>query len=206
MIREALRAQGLPEDAVARRPALLQLKAWTLRWQAKFQAVPALLQQAEAWPAHENDPTGASVTPDILRGERDVLRAEMAFFQNEFCACLTFTQSALDRLPRHFIYARGLAVLFQLLAQQNLGQTATALRQLNAWLDDEQSQHYALRHALLLASGGIFGSIGDLKRLEQTGLSLLKLGMDEGKPLSAAWACHTPVSYTHLTLPTSDLV
>ena len=125
----------LPEEAVARRPALLQLKAWTLRWQAKLQAVPVLLQQAEALLEQEADAAArGSGDADILRGERDTLRAEMAFFQNEFRACVTYTQSALNRLPPDAYFARGLAVLFQLLAQQSLGQTATALRQLNAWL------------------------------------------------------------------------
>lgn len=181
----------LPEDAVARRPALLQLKAWVLRWQAKFQAVPALLQQAEALLAQETEECpGKHVNADVLRGERDTLRAEMAFFQNEFQACLTYTQSALERLPRHSFFARGLAVLFQLMAQQHLGQTADAVRQLNAWLDDEQFQHYALRHALLLAAGGIFGTIGDLNRLEQVSRLLLKLGLDKEKPLSITWASY----------------
>ena len=182
---------ALPEDVVAQRPALLQLKAWTLRWQAKLQAVPALLRQAEA--LLEQEPLAAasgSATPDMLRGERDALRAEIAFFQNEFRASMTYAQSALDRLPRQFYFARGLAVLFQLLAQQHLGQTAAAVRQLNAWLDDEQFQHYALRHTLLLAAGGIYGSIGDLKRLEQAGRVLLKLGLDKEKPLSITWASH----------------
>jgi LuxR family maltose regulon positive regulatory protein len=179
----------LPPEAVARRPALLQLKAWTLRWQAKFQAVPPLLQQAEALLAQETA-AGQSANSDILRGERDILRAEMAFFQNEFRACLTYTQSALSRLPPDAFFARGLAVLFQLLAQQHLGQTTAAVRQLNTWLNDEQFQHYALRHALLLAAGGIFGTIGDLKRLEQVGQSLLNLGLDKGKPLSITWASH----------------
>ena len=181
----------LPGEAVARRPALLQLKAWTLRWQAKLQAVPALLQQAEALLEQEVDGVASgSGNSDILRGERDTLRAEMAFFQNEFRACMTYTQSALSRLPPDAFFARGLAVMFHLLAQQNLGQTATALRQLNAWLDDELFQHYALRHALLLAAGGMYGSTGDLKRLEQIGLMLLKLGLDKEKPLSITWARH----------------
>jgi LuxR family maltose regulon positive regulatory protein len=181
----------LPEDVVARRPALLQLKAWTLRWHAKFQAIPALLQQAEALLDQETDVAGGeNVTPDILRAERDVLRAETAFFQNNFRQSLVFAQSALDRFPRHYFFARGLAVLFQLMALNNSGQTATALRQLNAWLNDEQFQHYALRHSLLLAAGGIYGSLGDLKRLEQVGRLLLKLGLDQEKPLSITWASH----------------
>lgn len=181
----------LPADVVARRPALLQLKAWTLRWQAKFQAVPASLQQAEALLEQETDvAAGGSVNLDILRGERDTLRAEMAFFQNEFRACEAYSQSALAHLPRHCYFARGVALLFQLFAQQNLGQTANALHRLNAWLDDEQFQHYALRHTLLLAAGGIFGTIGDMKRLEQVGRLLLKLGLDKEKPISISWARH----------------
>jgi hypothetical protein len=55
----------------------------------------------------------------------------MAFFQNEFDHSLAYTQSALDRLPRHYFFARGLAALFQLVSQQSLGQTESALRQLN---------------------------------------------------------------------------
>ncbi len=181
----------LPEEVVARRPALLQLKAWTLRWQAKLQAVPALLQQAEALLEQETAAAGeGSVNPDILRGERDILRAEMAFFQNDFHACVAFAQSALDCLPGRAYFARGLAVLFQLMAQHNMGQTTIAVRQLNAWLGDEQFQHYALRHSLLLAAGGIFGAMGDLNRVEQVGRSLLKLGVDKEKPLSMSWANH----------------
>lgn len=79
---------------------------------------------------------------------------------------------------------------FQLMAQHSLGQTPAALHQLNVWLDDEQFQHYALRHTLLLAAGIIYGTIGDLKRLEQIGRSVLKLGLDEEKPLSITWARH----------------
>jgi LuxR family transcriptional regulator, maltose regulon positive regulatory protein len=182
---------SLPEEVIARHPALLQLKAWVLRWQANFPAIPALLQEAEALLGQEKDMlAGESVTPDILRAERDVLRAEMAFFQNHFHQSLAFARSALERLPRHYFFARGLTVLFQLMALKNSGQTEVALRQLNAWLADEQFQHYALRHALLLAAGGIYGSLGDLKRLEQVGRSLLKLGLDLEKPLSITWASH----------------
>jgi LuxR family transcriptional regulator, maltose regulon positive regulatory protein len=64
----------LPEEVVAGRPALLQLKAWMLRWQAKFQTIPALLQQAESLLAQETEiAAGGSIHPDILRGERDAL-------------------------------------------------------------------------------------------------------------------------------------
>jgi LuxR family transcriptional regulator, maltose regulon positive regulatory protein len=180
----------LPEKVVAQRPALLQLKAWMLRWQAKFQTIPSLLQQAETLLAQETDSGGGSIHPDILRGERDALRGEMAFFQNAFDDSLAYTQSALDRLPRHYFYARGMAALFQLLAQRYLGKTESALRQLNDWLDDEQLQHRTFRFLLLLAAGGIYGANGDLKRLEQAGQFLLKLGLTEGNPLSVTWARH----------------
>lgn len=181
----------LPEDVVARRPALLQLKAWMLRWQAKFQTIPALLQQAESLLAQETETAvSASAHPDILRGERDALRGEMAFFQNAFDRCLAYTQSALDRLPRHYLFAHGMAALFQLLSLQSLGQTEAALRQLNAWLEDEQLQHHTYRYLLLLGAGAIYGATGDLKRLEQVGQFMLKLGIAEEKPLTITWARH----------------
>ncbi len=181
----------LPEAVLAQRPALLQLKAWVLRWQAKFQTIPALLQQAESLLAQETETAVAeSIHPDILRGERDVLRSEMAFFQNEFQRGETYAQSALDRLPPNYFFARGMAALFQLMSQQSLGQTEAALHQLTIWLDDEQLQHPTFRYLLLLGAGAIYGSIGDLKRLEQVGQFMLKLGVAEEKPLTITWARH----------------
>ena len=160
----------LPEDVVAGRPTLLQLKAWTLRWQAKFQAIPVLLRQAEELLEQETDvAAGGSVKADILRGERDVLRGELVFFQNEFHACMTYTQAALDRLPHHSFFARGLATFFQLVAQQSLGQTEFALRRLNAWLAEEPMPHptHAVRYFQSMAAGAIYGATGDLKRLSR---------------------------------------
>lgn len=181
----------LPEEVVAQRPALLQLKAWVLRWQAKFQATPLLLQQAETLLAQEAElVTAGSANLEILRGERDALRGEIAFIQNAFADTLAYTQSALDRLPRHYFYARGLAALFHLLAQQYLGKRESAVRQLNEWLDDEQLQHPMFRFLLLMGAGGMYGACGDLKRLEQVGQFMLTLGMTEGKLLSATWGHH----------------
>lgn len=181
----------LPEEVVAQRPALLQLKAWILRWQAKFQAVPALLEQSERLLEQEMDRTGGeNVPPDILRAERDVLRAEVYFSRNEFSACVSFAQSALEGLPRHCFFARGVAAMFQLLALQSLGQTKAALHRLNIWLQDEQLQHHAYRYLVLLGIGAIYGTIGDLVRLEQVGRYMLNLGLAEEKPLTITWASH----------------
>ncbi len=181
----------LPEEAVLQRPTLLQIKAWTMRWQGKFQAMPSLLQQAETLLASETVMTaGGSIDPDILRGERDTLRAEMAFFQNDFPRCITLAQSALDRLPPHCAFARGLAVLFVLVGQQSLGQTEAALENLGVWLDEDRFQLHAARYGLLLAAGAIYGMVGDLKRLEQIGKHLLQAGLAEEHPLSIAWASH----------------
>ncbi|MBP6470164.1 MAG: hypothetical protein KBE23_15895 [Chloroflexi bacterium] len=181
----------LPEEVVLQRPALLQIKAWTLRWQAKFQVMPSLLQQAETLLASEPEmAASSSVNPDILRGERDALHAEMAFFQNDFPRSITSAQSAIDRLPPYCYYARGLAALFLLIGQQSLGQTEAALEKLNVWLDEDRFQHYAARFCLMLAAGAIYGMVGDLKRLEQIGQHMLQAGLAKEHPLSIAWASH----------------
>ena len=181
----------LPEDVVAQRPALLQLQAWILRWQAKFQAIPALLLQAETLLA---DTTGTAVNNTVnrpmLQGERDALRSELAFFQNDFQRCLTFAQSALEHLPPHCFFASGLAALFALVGQQSLGQTEIALQTLNTWLIEDRFQHYAAHYCLMLAAGAIYGMGGDLSRLEQIGQHLLQLGLTKEYPLSITWASH----------------
>ena len=181
----------LPEETILQRPVLLQIKAWIMRWQAKFQAVPSLLQQAETLLASETEmAANGSVNLDILRGERDALRAEIAFFQNDFPSCITLAQSALDRLPAQCAFTRGLAALFVLIGQQSVGQTEAALEKLNVWLDEDRFQHHAARYGLLLAAGAIYGMVGDLKRLEQIGKHLLQVGLAKEHPLSIAWASH----------------
>jgi LuxR family maltose regulon positive regulatory protein len=181
----------LPEEAVLQRPALLQIKAWIMRWQAKFQAMPALLLQAETLLASETVMAASgSVNPDVLRAERDALRAEMAFFQNDFPRSISSAQSALDRLPPYCYFARGLAALFLLIGQQSLGQTEAALEKLNVWLDEDRFQHFAARFCLMVAAGAIYGMIGDLKRLEQIGQHMLQEGLAKEHPLSIAWASH----------------
>lgn len=181
----------LPEEAILQRPALLQHKAWVLRWQAKFQALPPVLQQAEALLAQEKNMVARKNSDlDILRGERDAMRSEMAFFQNEFGASVAYAQSALDHLPPHYAFAQGLAALFVLIGQQSLGQTEAALEKLNVWLDEDRFQHHAARYGLLLAAGAIYGMVGDLKRLEQIGKHLLQAGLAKEHLGSIAWASH----------------
>ncbi len=179
----------LPQNIVRQRPALLQIKAWILRWQAKYQAIPALLQQAEAL-LETDKATSESANLDILHGERDALRSEIAFFQNDFPRCSTLAQSALELLPPHCSYARGLAALFKLIGQQSLGQTEAALEKLYVWLEEDRFQHYAARYCLMLAAGAIYGMVGDLKRLEQIGQHLLQAGLAKEHPLSITWASH----------------
>jgi LuxR family transcriptional regulator, maltose regulon positive regulatory protein len=180
----------LPPQTINQHASLLQLQAWVLRWQANFAAIPPLLQQAEALlqQAHTaTTTTHPSIAPDILQAERDVLRGEIAFFQNNFAPSIAYTQSALDRLPSSYTFMRGVAVLFHLLSQQTMGQTTQALAQLHRWLADEQFQHPISRHFLLIAAGAIYSTNGDLKRLEPIGQVLLKLGLEHEKPLSISW-------------------
>ena len=179
----------LPQNVVEQRPALLQIKAWILRWQAKYQALPALLQKAEALLETEK-PTSEYANLDLLHGERDTFRSEIAFFQNDFPRCFSLAQSALDHLPAYCFYARGMAALFMLIGQQSLGQTEAALEKLSIWLAEDRFQHYAAHYCLMLAAGAIYGMAGDLKRLEQIGQHLLEAGLANEHPLSITWASH----------------
>lgn len=176
----------LPEAIVNARPALLQLRAWLLRVHFKLPAVVPLLDQAESresWAmvaAHQAE-------AEILRGERDALRSEIAFWQNNSDLSLALAQSALSRLPVDFYRARGIPALYQLLALHSLGETEQALALLVEMLDDEQLQHPSFKGALLLAGNAIYGATGDLWRLEQAGAHLLKLGRAENHLLNIGW-------------------
>ena len=47
---------------------------------------------------------------------------------------------------------------------------------------------------------------GHMVRVVGAGFALVKQWADDGVPLSVVFRAIEPVSYTHLTLPTSDLV
>ncbi|MCA9981101.1 MAG: hypothetical protein KDD89_09710, partial [Anaerolineales bacterium] len=178
----------LPTEAIQRHASLLQLKAWVLRWQAKFQAIPTLLLQAEALLATRSEPPAhRHTTPDILQVERDTLRAEIAFFHNDFAQSLAYTQFVLDHTSPTYFFVRALAAFFHLLALQAMGQTPQALAQLHRWLAEEPFQHPTSRYLLLLAANAIYSTIGDLKRFEQTAHALLDLGVQHENPLYSSW-------------------
>ena len=177
----------LPDAVINARPALLQLRAWVLRVHFKLPAVVPLLDQAESLESRE---MGAAdqVEAEILRGERDVMRSEIAFWQGNIEASLALAQSALARLPTSFYLARGVAALYQILGVHISGDTEGALTRLNEMLEDEQLQPLPFKGRLLMAAGGIYGATGDLWRLQQIGDYLLQASLAENNPLDIGWA------------------
>ena len=177
----------LPEEVVHRRPALLQLKAWVLRVHFQLAAVAPLLKQAEALGVNDKSDSD-HVGTETLRGERDALRCEIAFWQNDVESSLSLAQSALARLPVNFYFARGLPAHYQLLSLHTSGETEQAVTILSKMLDDERFQHFSFKGRLMIAAGGIYGAVGDLWRLEQTGEHLLRMSRAENQPLNVSWA------------------
>lgn len=177
----------LPDAIVNARPALLQLKAWLLRVHFKLPAVVPLLDQAESMESREI--VGADqAEAEMLQGERDALRSEIAFWQGDIETSLWLAQSALARLPTSFYFARGLPALYQILGLHISGNTERALILLNEMLDDERSQPLSFKGRLLVAASGIYGASGDLWRLQQTGDYLLRASLAENNPLDIGWA------------------
>lgn len=186
----------LPEAVVTARPTLLQLKAWVLRLQFKLQAIPPLFRQVESLlaaepPASAGEQTVLSesrtVSPDILRGERDALLSEIYFFDGDFGRSLEAARSALAWLPANCFFARGIATLYLCIALQATGQLERAVALLNGVLADEQRQHPAFKARVLIAALSVYLAAGELRQVEQTCRFLLESGRSEQRPISIAW-------------------
>ena len=179
----------LPERVVSTRPSLLLLKAWVLRLQFKLETLPLILQQVDRVLAAEaNGAAEASVvTPDILRGERDVLWSEIYFWNSDFQRSRASGRSALALLPRNHFFTRGLAVYYKCQALQAVGQFDQAVTLLNEMLADEQVQHLAFRSRMLIAAASVYGAAGDLQHMKQVCQFLLELGQAEHSSISLAW-------------------
>jgi len=188
----------LPDAHLQRRPELLMIKLWALEFSGHIGKMSKLLDQVEALVEADG---GASLSPDqiqLLRGQILVLRANEAFFNNQFTFSLTCSQEALRLVPPSWMYLRGVTMEMWGMAMQASGQGQVARRML---LDEYESLSdktdiYALR--LLFALCYIYFKDSDLEQMRQSAALMLRQATRGVMPLIQGWAhLYLATAYYH---------
>ena len=163
----------LPDGYIQRRPGLLMIKMWALEFSGYLGKMSKLLDKVDALVAADG---GASLSRDqlqLLRGQILALRANEAFFSNQFTLSLTCSQEAMSLVPPSWRYLHGVTMMIWGMAMQSSGQAQVARRIL---LDEYESlgdktDNYALR--LLFALCFIYFKDGLLEQMQQTATLML---------------------------------
>ena len=180
------RIAQLPEETVARRPALRLAQAWILQVQNRNSAIPGLVEQAAA--ALPADATGDE-SAHQLWAEIYALRGSWIFPDTPAVQRLEYLQAALDRLPapqyawiRGFIYIQ-MAYLRVGLGQRNLAHQ-DLIREIHAHAVGAKSYLVRLYHALAT----IAYWDGSLAELQQVAKRYQELASGSSLPMAVAWA------------------
>lgn len=178
------RIAQLPEETVARRPALRLAQAWILQVQNRNRAIPGLVEQAAA--ALSADATGDE-SAHQLWAEIYALSGSWIFPDTPVAQRLENLQIALDRLPapdyawiRGFIYIQ-IAYLRVGLGQRDLAQQEL-MREIHVHAVGAKSYLVRLYHALTMLTY-LDGSLAELQQVAERYQELAS-----GNSLSMAWA------------------
>lgn len=134
----------LPDSIIKQRPQLLIAKAWVGFHQFSMQTI---LSQLELVETILED--GTTTRP--LWGEVDFFWGHHWYWLGQSTRSLDLLTRALEKIPKAHHLARGEAEVFWSLASQMSDQGEEAVRRLNRWIYDDQTQHLG-RHTKLLGT------------------------------------------------------
>lgn len=162
--------QMLPLDTVETHPILLIAKAWHADHVGHLPLAWSLIDMLESLYA---DPQSDSSDLRQVEGEMYTLRAYRAYIALRAEDAVNYTQKALDLLPLEAAYARWMALFFQAVAYQMIGEQERTLEVVKNGV-----QYFANRRVgfgartrnALLATCIITGDLATLKRVGQENL------------------------------------
>jgi LuxR family maltose regulon positive regulatory protein len=172
-------------DAVKQRPALLVAQAWLEQFRYRFAAISPLLERAQRNLAAA--PSGTAAEDAELMGSIYALSAVIANLGGTPADILHASTLALEVLPPHLVFARGMAEHYQLRAVMQSGDLAGAVHKTQqALVQIAQPNGRMLR--LLLALCAMYFDYGDPAALESTAIMYRRVAQQLQQPLSIAWA------------------
>ena len=134
----------LPDELVQKRPALLLARAWILELRYQMSQIPPILQKVETLISAEDEDWTESQVQDA-RGEIDALKSLVDYTNDEGARALESALAAIERIPIAHTFTRSIAIIVMALALHSTGQSAQALRKLNAFLAETSSEAIVAR-------------------------------------------------------------
>jgi LuxR family maltose regulon positive regulatory protein len=174
----------LPASETERRPHLLLARAWVLYFRHGMADLPALLDRADAALARAGE--GADL--EALRGEIDALRSAVQVWSGAPRAAREPADRARGRLPAGYEFARGIAGCFYVIALQQCGQGAEALRLVEAECMGPGEGEPVVAARLLLGAATCYFAAADLSGLERCLRRTLALAESHRFDVARAWA------------------
>lgn len=177
----------LPDDVVEQHPTLLLTRAWLLHHQDQLAELSALLPSIERLLAQTN-PGCDEERASILLGELAALRSMLYYWENQGELSIRQALFALEQLPKHHDYVRGIAILYLAGSYQLTGHVQRAVQTLSQWLQDAPNGARVFQLRGLMAYSFIHILTAELEPAAHAARHMLKLAREHHKSLSIGWA------------------
>ena len=176
---------ALLPDAVKQRPALLVAQAWLEQFRYRFAAIPPLLQMAQ----HNLTlvPCATAAEHAELMGNIHALTAAAASIGGTPQEIMQASTLALELLPPHLVFARGIAENYQVRAIMQSGDLPGAVHKAQQWLA-RAAQPDARTSRILVALCANYFDYGDPAALESAAIMYRRIAQQLQQPVSIAWA------------------
>ncbi len=178
---------GLPEEVVETRPALLLARGWILDLRVQFAGLERLLQQAETLLN-----SGSSTWPEgevrSLGGEIDCLWSLLLLWGGEGQLAAERAQCAVERIPIEHAYAHSTALLVLGLALGTTGRSSIGIQTLNEFVAGSRPLPAAATVRVLEGLGYLHVLRGNYHQAAEWLRQLLQLSEAAKLTLSAAFA------------------
>jgi LuxR family maltose regulon positive regulatory protein len=172
------------------RPRLLVAQAWMHVLRYQFTAAAPLLDAAEA--GMDADPATVRGSESLVRGEINVLRAMLAYYDGDYKRTVQLTGAALGQLGPETLYATGQASLYRIWGLQGTGEYARAIEFAHHQLEAYGLRANAWTLRVLLVLVNTYYEMADLPRMQESAAIFQEMARQSGLGASLAW-----VHYMH---------
>ncbi len=173
--------QRFPPDFIQEHPDLLLARAWVVQRQARYSELFDIVNVLEQTVSISNK---RSIDDSILWGEVQALKSFQYYATGRGDLSETAAREALNRLPAHYLSARGMALRILSVALQMQGDPGQAGRVVLEALQQEAASISVYKTELLAGLCYTSWIAADLNNLKQTAGQLLRHGQKHDLPES----------------------
>jgi LuxR family transcriptional regulator, maltose regulon positive regulatory protein len=176
---------GLLPSQERQRPRLLTAQAWLHVLRYQFTAAAALLDAADG--TIVADPATIRGSESLVRGEMNVLRAMIAYYEGDFKRTAQLTEAALGQLGPETLYATGQASLYRIWGLQSSGEYDRAIEFAHRQLEVYGLKPNAMTLRVLLVLVNTYYEMADLPGMQESAAIFREVARQSGLGASLAW-------------------